>query len=398
MIVTFNKEALNAAVSPALSAVSTKNTITAIEGICIEANADGSCILSAYDLEKGIRCTLRGNVERAGSYILNGQKLAQIIRSMPSDIRIEVCENHQAKITSEQSEFTLNAMPGEEFPTMPDLRGEVGFTLYSSEMKDMIAKTLYAVAVNEPRPALNGIYFRVQKEMITVVSTDSFRLSVCKKKMNLENDVSAEDLDFSMIVPGKAVQELLKMLSDDDALVKVQTTKKHIVFNMDNICFCSRLIDAEYVQYEKFIPKNPATFVSVECDRLREALERASLVTEDKSSTQSKSYVRFSFEDQLLKVSAKAVNGAAYEEVPVEKEGPDLSIGFNCRYMLDALRVCDTKFIRIAFVSPLVSAVIRADEAKRTEDEEKAIEKKKEKRGVQKEEYTHLVVPLHMTD
>ena len=398
MIVTFNKEALNAAVSPALSAVSTKNTITAIEGICIEANADGSCILSAYDLEKGIRCTLRGNVERAGSYILNGQKLAQIIRSMPSDIRIEVCENHQAKITSEQSEFTLNAMPGEEFPTMPDLRGEVGFTLYSSEMKDMIAKTLYAVAVNEPRPALNGIYFRVQKEMITVVSTDSFRLSVCKKKMNLENDVSAEDLDFSMIVPGKAVQELLKMLSDDDALVKVQTTKKHIVFNMDNICFFSRLIDAEYVQYEKFIPKNPATFVSVECDRLREALERASLVTEDKSSTQSKSYVRFSFEDQLLKVSAKAVNGAAYEEAPVEKEGPDLSIGFNCRYMLDALRVCDTKFIRIAFVSPLVSAVIRADEAKRTEDEEKAIEKKKEKRGVQKEEYTHLVVPLHMTD
>ena len=398
MIVTFNKEALNAAVSPALSAVSTKNTITAIEGICIEANADGSCILSAYDLEKGIRCTLRGNVERAGSYILNGQKLAQIIRSMPSDIRIEVCENHQAKITSEQSEFTLNAMPGEEFPTMPDLRGEVGFTLYSSEMKDMIAKTLYAVAVNEPRPALNGIYFRVQKEMITVVSTDSFRLSVCKKKMNLENDVSAEDLDFSMIVPGKAVQELLKMLSDDDALVKVQTTKKHIVFNMDNICFFSRLIDAEYVQHEKFIPKNPATFVSVECDRLREALERASLVTQDKSSTQSKSYVRFSFEDQLLKVSAKAVNGAAYEEVPVEKEGPDLSIGFNCRYMLDALRVCDTKFIRIAFVSPLVSAVIRADEAKRTEDEEKAIEKKKEKRGVQKEEYTHLVVPLHMTD
>ncbi len=398
MIVTFHREALNAAVTPALSAVSNKNTITAIEGICIEANTDGSCILSAYDLEKGIRCTINGAVERAGCYILNGQKLAQIIRSMPSDIRIEISENNQAKITSGQSGFTLNAMPGEEFPSLPDLKGEVGFSLPASELRDMIAKTSYAVAVNEPRPALNGIYFRVEQENITVVATDSFRLAVCKKEMALKNNVSEETLDYSMIVPGKAVQELYKMLSDDETPIRIQTTKKHIVFDMENICFFSRLIDAEYVQFEKFIPKNPAIYVSVECARLREALERASLVTEDKSSTQSKSYVRFSFEDGILKLSAKAVSGTAYEEVPVEKEGPDLNIGFSCRYMLDALRVCNTEYIKIAFVSPLVSAVIRADEKKQTEDEAKAIEKKKETSGVMSEEFIHLVVPLHMTD
>ena len=398
MIVTFNKDILSAAVTPAMSAVSNKNTITSIEGICITAEADGSCLLNSFDLEKGIRCTLQGNVEEPGSYIINGQKLYQIIRAMPDDIRIEVGDKMRARITSGKSEFTINAMPGDEFPNMPSLDGDWGFTMPQCELRDAMTKTLYAVASNDPRPALNGIFFKIRDGKLTLVSSDSYRLAVCEKEMKFENNIGDEELDVSIIVPGKTVSELLKMLHDDTAPLSIRATGKHIMFTMDNVCFFSRLIDAEYVNYEKFIPKTPATFASLPCDALRESLERASLMTEEKGVGQTKSSVKFTVEDQLLRVSAVSVNGTVNDEIPIEKTGPDLKIGFNCRYLLDALRACDSEYIRLALVSPLVSMVITADEDKMTEDEIAAFEKKKENTGIISEKYTHLAVPCHLRE
>ncbi len=398
MIVTFDRDILQAAVTPAMAAVSNKNTIAAIDGICIHAEPDGMCELHSFDMEKGIRCTLRGEVKEPGVYVLNGQKLSQMIRSMPDRICIEVSENNQAKISSGSSTFTINALPGEMFPNMPDLNGDMGLELPQCELRDAIQKTMYAVAVNEPRPALNGIYFRIKNDRLVVAATDSFRLAVCEKEMALHNIVEDTVLDSAMIVPGKAVTELYKMLSDDVAPVKIYATQKHIIFNFENICFFSRLIDAEYVQFEKFIPKNPTVFASVEVSALRDALERASLVTEDKGLGQAKSYVKFSFEDQVLRTSAVSVNGTAVDEISMEKEGSDMKIGLSCRYVLDALRVCDTKYIRIALVGPLVSAVITPDESRYTEDDLAAMEKKKKQTGVTAEKYTHLVVPLHMKE
>ena len=398
MIVTFDKDILTAAVTPAMSAVSNKNTITSIEGICITAEADGTCILNSFDLEKGIRCTVRGRVEEPGSYIINGQKLYQIIRFMPGDIRIEVGENMRARISSGKSEFTINAMPGDEFPNTPALEGDWGFSMPQCELRDAMVKTLYAVAVNEPRPALNGIFFKISGNKLTLVSSDSFRLAVCEKEFGIENSIGDGALDVAIIVPGKTAGELLKMLEDSTAPVSVCATSKHIIFKMENLCFFSRLIDAEYVNYEKFIPKTPATYATLPCAALRESLERASLVTEEKNPGQTKSSVKFTFDDQSLLVSAVSVNGAVNDEIPVEKTGPDLKIGFNCRYLLDALRACDTEYIKLALVSPLVSMVITADENKLTEDEIAAMEKKKETTGILTEKYTHLAVPCHLRE
>ena len=398
MIVTFDKDILSAAVTPAMSAVSNKNTITSIEGICITAEADGTCILNSFDLEKGIRCTVRGNVEEPGSFIINGQKLYQIIRFMPGDIRIEIGEKMRAKITSGNSEFTINAMPGDEFPNTPSLEGDWGFNMPQCELRDALTKTLYAVAVNEPRPALNGIFFKIRDNRLTLVSSDSFRLAISEKEMKIENSIGEEELDIAMIVPGKTAAELLKMLHDDTSPVSIRATGKHIMFTMDNLTFFSRLIDAEYVNYEKFIPKIPATYATLPCAALRESLERASLVTEEKNAGQAKSSVKFTFEDQSLLVSAVSVNGTVNEEIPVEKTGPDLKIGFNCRYLLDALRACDTEYIKLALVSPLVSMVITADEEKMTEEEIEAQQKKKENTGILSEKYTHLAVPCHLRE
>ncbi len=398
MIVTFNKDLLCTAVAPAMSAVSSKNTITAIEGILITAKADGTCILNAYDLEKGLRCTINGNVEEPGSFILNGQKLYQIIRTMPEDIRIEVGENARARITSGKSAFTINALPGEEFPNMPALEGDWAFAMPRSELRDALTKTLYAVASNEPRPALNGIFFKVAGDTMTLVSSDSFRLAYCAKRMNFVPEAGSANLDFSLIVPGKTCAELLKMLSDDTAPVKIRATGKHIMFELDDLCFFSRLIDAEYVNYEKFIPKNYNTVISVKTGELREALERAALVTEDTAKGQAKSSVKFTLDGAWLQISAISVGGSVNDELSVEKTGDDLKIGFNCKYLLDALRACTSEYIVLNLVGPLVSMVITADENRKTEEEIAAAEKRKEQTGLLSEQTIHLAVPCHLRE
>ena len=398
MIVTFDKETLCAAVAPAMAAVSSKNTITSIEGICITANEDGTVILNSFDLEKGIRCTLCGRVEEPGSFIINGQKLYQIIRTMPEDIRIEVSEKMRARITSGKSEFTLNAMPGDEFPNMPTLEGDWGFSMPQSELRDAVNRTLYAVASGDPRPALNGLYFRIRENCLTLVSSDSYRLAICEKEMPLADAASGDELDVSMIVPGKTVTELLKMLHDDATPVIIRATAKHIMFTMENIVFFSRLIDAEYVNYEKFIPKNPVTFASVSSEALRGSLERAALVAEEKTAGQSKSSVCFTFDGDVLNVSAVSVNGTVNDEIPVAMSGAPLRIGFNCRYLLEALRACDHEYIKLSLVSPLVSMVITPDYDRMTEEEIAAAEMKRETTGISAERYTHLAVPCHLRE
>ena len=398
MIVTFDKDILNEAVTPAMSAVSGKNTHKEIEGIRITAEADGTCILNSFDLEKGFTCKIRGDVEEPGSFIINGQKLSQIIRNMPENIRIEVDNKAQAKIISGKSEFTISALPGEDFPNTPALEGDWSFKIPQCELRDAITKTLYAVASNEPRPALNGMLFRVKDNSIVLAATDSFRLAVCEKEMDFKNETSDSPLDLSMVVPGKTVTELLKMLSDTNDPVTVMATRKHIIFSLGWLTFFSRLIDAEFVDYEKFMPKNPCVFVTVRTASLRGSLERASLVTEDRTAGQAKSYVKFTFEGDVLQVSAVSMGGTSYDEIPITKEGGDLRIGFSCRYLLDALRTCDTEYIRIAMVSQLVSIVITPDETKLTDDEIAAKEKKQNETGVKAEKFMHLVVPLHMKE
>jgi len=398
MIVTFDKDALCTAVTPAMSAVANKNTITAIEGIRLTAREDGSVILNSFDLEKGIEYVFAAEVTEPGSYIINGQKFNQIIRSMPDRIRIEINEQMKTSITSGKSEFTMNAIPGHEFPNTPELVGDIGFTIPACELRDAITKTLYAVASNEPRPALNGIFFRITPDHLTLVSSDSFRLAVCEKEIRFGDVMAVRGLDAAIIVPGKTIAELYKMLPDDTEPVRILATAKHIIFKMGPLSFFSRLIDAEYVNYEKFIPKDPVIHVSVPTKALLSSLERASLVTEDRALGQAKSSVRFTLEDQCLYVSAVSVNGTVNDEIPVEKTGPDLRIGFNCRFLLDALRACDSEYIKLALVSPLVSMVITADEDRMSEEDKKERDERREKVGILSERDLHLAVPCHMRD
>ncbi len=360
----FEKSILLDAILPALGSVSGKNTIPAIEGINLNCTAEDSCIITAYDLEKGYRTEISCQVVNPGNYIINAQKLCQIIRAMPGGfITIEIDANNIAKITSGKSEFEIYAMNGADFPALPVLKGDHGFIIGQGVLRNMITKTQFAVAANDMRPELNGAFFKIEGNKLTVVSCDGSKMAIKEQITDIENkNDDLSDLDMQFIIPSKTLIEIMKLLSDSEDTVSIRLTRKYVILFIDNVVFFSRLIENEYIDYNRFLPKAPKTFVKIDCEAFLGALERASLVTEDKTMGQAKSILRCNFEDDILKISSVSVSGKVYDEIFTEKTGDDIMIGFNCRYLLDALRACDSEKLKLSLTSQLMGMTIEPAE------------------------------------
>jgi DNA polymerase III subunit beta len=378
MKIIFDRNELTAALTPAMGCVSNKNTMASIEGILIETE-DDRCLLSAYDLEKGVRITVPAKIMEEGCYIINAGKLNQIIRSMPeNNIEIEVDRRNITKISSGKSAFELHALKGEDFPNLPELSVEGGFNIKQGELRALIMQTLFAVAQNDQRPALNGAFFKIENNTITVVSCDSNRLAV--KRRICDIDRTDDDTALKFIIPGKTLGELVKIIGDNDEIITIRPSRKHVIFKIGELYFFSRLIDEEYIDYERFIPKNNKIFVKLYTEDLIKSLDRASLVTEDKNMGQTKSALRCSFEDSLLRLSSVSISGSFNDELIIEKEGGNIEIGFNCRYLLETLRSCGVDRIKLSLSTPLMSMIIEPAEEKGEED------------------FTYLVLPVKMKD
>ncbi|MFA6947560.1 MAG: DNA polymerase III subunit beta [Eubacteriales bacterium] len=361
MQIFFDKNVLLDAIAPAMGCVSNKNTLSAIEGIMITTDSDSSCTLTAYDLEKGYRTAVPARVRDNGQYIINAVKLNQIVRVMPDgEISIEVDDKCLCTVSGGNSRFELHCLPGTEFPALPDLSGEAGFEISEGALRKMITQTSFAVAVNDTRAALNGLYFEIKGFDMTSVGCDGNRMA----KRSCKNAVKNPEKDaFSFIIPSKPTAELVKLLSDDDEkTVKVNPSRKHVLFTIGDFSFFSRLIDSEYLEYGRFIPQNSKTFVTVGVAPLIQSLERAALVTEERTMGQTKSPVKCLFSGGILKVSSTSVTSSVSDELPVKMEGDDIDIGFNCRFLLDAVRCADTESIKLSLTSPLMSMVVEPED------------------------------------
>lgn len=361
MKIVFEKQALIEKLAPAMCAVSTKNTFTSIEGVLIETIDEGTCRLSTYDMEKGVCATVGARVLEAGSFIINGHRLFQIVRMMPQEtVTIEVSDKLIATITSGKSSFSLHALQGRDFPTLPELSGINNFCLQSGILKRLVSQTAHSIAVQDQRPMLCGGYFEIDDNKITVVACDSYTLAKCEIVSQIQRP--EENLSLSFIVPGKSLNELQKLLSDGEEAVSISLARKHIIFSIGDIVFFSRLIDSEYIDYKRIIPKDHPISVLISRTAFIESLERAALVSEDKSAGTGRSYVKCAFEDNLLKISSTSASGNVYDEIACEHEGENIEIGFNCRYLLDSLRAATTENVRLKMISPLMSMTIEPDE------------------------------------
>ena len=359
MKIVFNRQEIINAVAPLMCAVSGKSTLTAIEGILIEAAEDGTCTLTTFDLEKGMRLSIHADVKEPGTYILNAQKFSQTMRVMEGDtVTLTVTQNLQACIASGKSTHRMNALDGKDFPALPPLETEDGFTISQAVLREMISKCMYAMATNDQRAVLNGCYFKVTTDNLLTVACDSFKLAKCSADAPIENgNANGAKLNHAFILPTKSVNELYRMLKDDErATVRVTKTLRNIVFHFDDLTFFSRLIDGIYIDFDRIIITNHKITVQVNRERLIAALDRAALVTEEKVAGSVRAHVRLEFVGDLLKISATSTLGETYDEVPLDlHEGPDLVIAFNNRFLIDSLKSCSADEVKLSLSSPLTS-------------------------------------------
>ena len=362
MKIKFSRPILQDAVGTAMSCISIKNTIAAVEGILISCEGD-KVVLTSYDLMKGMRIEIDAEIEVPGSCIINAQSLNSIIRLMPAGIvELEVSDTYRARISSGSAEFELNVMEAAEFPTLPELSNGDGFNIKQGDLKNMIVQTLFAVAQNDARPTFNGAYFKIKDNHITAVGCDSFRLAIREKLCELEN--MGDPLDTSFIVPGKTLSEVAKLLSDPDEMVSINVSRKQVIFQFEkkNTLFFSRLIEGDYIDYERIIPKNSSIFVDIDTESFANALERASLVT-DESAGKNKSLARCHFFDNKLEITSVSPSGKVRDVISTAHEGGEIEIGFNCRYLTEALKASMCEKLHLSLSSPYISMVIEMPEA-----------------------------------
>lgn len=383
MIAIFDKDALLSSLGPVMNTVSGKNTMACIEGILIECNQEENiCTLTSYDLEKGTRTQLECNVIERGKCIINANKLNQIVRTMPKgNIKISVDTSLRTVVESENglSHFDFKALSASEFPTLPELRADRGFKIPQYLFRKFVNKILFAIGQNDTRPVFNGAYFEIRDKKMTVVSCDGNRLAHLEYEAELENtNDSKAPLYILFIVPGKTLVELLKLVKDTEETMEIRVANRQLIFNVGKYVLFSKKIESAYIDYERIMPKQSNIEFNLDCEKLRGAFERSALIIDENLAGTLRPYVKFTI-DEVLSISTLSSNGNVYDEIEIEKlKGEELVIAFNCKFFLDALKVCDNGKMKLSFVNPLTGVLI-------------------EPQNTEEGKFTYFIMPMRMT-
>ena len=348
---TVNKTDMNEAVSNIQRTVSSKTSIPALEGILLDALED-QLSLSAYDLELGITTVIPAKVQEPGRSVLSARIFSEIVRRTPSDaIEITVDSKNMATIESGCSNFTLIGIPAEEFPELPKVADAVKIQLPSNVLKSIIRQTVFAVAESNAKPIHQGSLFHMEDGRLDVVSVDGYRLAMRTEPVNYEGKLS-------FVTPGKTLNEILRLLKDTEDMVDIYAGQRHIQFAISNYTVISSLLEGDFLNYKATIPAASKTHVSLRSRDAIESVERVSLLITDRL----KSPVRCIFSNNEAKLLCTTSMGRASDQVEIEKEGEDVEIGFNNRYLLDALRNTECDEIRMGLSGPLSPMTIQPKE------------------------------------
>ena len=339
---TVEKRLLNEAATNLQRAVSSKTSIPALEGILIRSE-ENRLILTAYDLEIGMQTELPAVISAPGAIILTAKLFAEIVRRSPDeDITIDVDDRNTATITSGVSCFTIIGMDSAEFPELPKIADADTIKMPQELLKSMIRQTLFAVADSTAKPIHQGSLFKIENGNLDVVSVDGYRLALRREAINYANNTE-------FVVPGKTLSEVLKLLKDSEGEVEICPSRRHILFRIDNYTVISALLEGEFLDYKSALPKDKKTEVTVSTRTMIESVERVSLLITDRL----KSPVRCVIGEDTVKLFCTTTMGRATDQISAEISGDQLEIGFNNKYLLDALRAAETDEVRLQLGGPI---------------------------------------------
>jgi len=336
-------------------AVSSRTTLPILE--CILLSADKSGIkMTGNDLEMGIETSyIEAEVIEEGSIAIEAKLFSEIIKRLPDNgwVIIEVSPDNLVLIKCGKAEFKIMGLPGDEFPVIPNVERNNEYKITGQHLRDMIRQTIFSVSVDESKPVLTGELFEIDANSLKLVAVDGFRVAFRSLILDGENP------DISVVVPGKTLNEISKILpSDSEAKVSICFTDKHMMIQMDECTVVSRLLDGEFLKYKQILEADASTIVKINRDEFLKALERASLISKETK----KNPVKLDIERDIIKISSNTETGTSYDELTCEVEGEALSIAFNPKYLIDALKVIDDDDTYMQFTTALSPCIITGEE------------------------------------
>ena len=340
-------------INTVLKACSTKTTMPILECILIRAT-NNQITLVGNNLELGIESSIDAEVLEEGSIALEAKIFSEIIRKMPNGtVEISSNTNHMTSIVCENSKFTIAGQPGDDFPELPVVERTTGYTLSQLALKDMIRQTIFSVAQEESRPILTGEMLQIKDGSFRMVSVDGYRISYRQIPISIENET------VEVVVPGKTLGEISKiLLNEDEEDVAIYFEEKHILFDLGDSKVVSRLLEGEFLKYEQVFSSDYETKISVDRKNFLMSIERAALISREGK----KNPIKIQIDGDNMIITSNAELGTAREELQVQLEGSEISIAFNPKYLIEALKSIDDDKVCINFISSLTPCIIHPQE------------------------------------
>lgn len=340
-------------INTVLKACSTKTTMPILECILLTA-VNNKLTLVGNNLELGIESTIDADVISEGYIALEAKIFSEIIRRMPGEvIEISSDENYMTSIESEKSKFQIAGQSGKDFPALPNVEKVNACMINQMALKEMIRQTIFSVAQDETRPILTGEMLQIKNNSLNMVAVDGYRISYRKLELSNENE------DIEVVIPGKTLGEINKILSsEEDENVNIYFGDKHVLFDLGSSRVVSRLLEGDFLRYEQVFSPDYETKILVDRKNFLMSIERAALISREGK----KNPIRVEIDGDKMIITSNAELGTSREELDVVLEGKEIVIAFNPKYLIDALRAIDDDNVYIQFISPLTPCIINPEE------------------------------------
>jgi DNA polymerase III, beta subunit len=342
------KQKLQEGISIASKAITGKTTMPILEGIYITAK-NNELTLIGSDMDVSIETKVQSKIIEEGMLVIDSKIFGEIIRKLPnSDVIIETLENEIIQITCEKSVFNLVYMNGEDYPEVPKINENLTVEVPQNILKSMIKGTSFAIAQDETRPILQGILFEVRDRNLNLVALDGYRLAIRSEFLDNDNNIE-------VVIPGKTLNEVSRILEDTNEIVKITFTDNHILFNLSETKIISRLLDGKFVNYVSLLPQEHKISIEVKKQELQNCIERASLMAKDSNSN----LIKLDVQEETVIITSNSQLGKVREEVNINLQGDSIQIAFNSRYLIDVLKNIDGDEVILEMTSSVSPCVIK---------------------------------------
>lgn len=358
MFIRLEKKTLINAISPCLCAVASRSANQALSCLYFKAEKEeGKVTVISFDTTKGVKTSFEAEILEEGSVLLDAVKLNSMVRSLPDgEVSLSNDANFVTTISSGAAKFEILGMSPDAFPAMPMLSGDKKFVIEQGILKKMLQQVIFACAVIDLKPILTGVLFETHSEKLRLCSCDGYRIAIRD-----EECIKGLNMDVRFVVPQKTLLELIRLLSDDETQIRIELARRHIIFAFEDFYFFSRYVDGEYIDYTKSLPKEFRTRVQINLHDSISCFERCALLIDERA----KSPIRLSVSSGRVQVKCTTAHGKIDEDILCETEGEEMVVGFNNKFLLDALRgalACGKEEVLLELNSPLSGMAIRSPE------------------------------------